>query len=169
MRVDNKQLLLLLYKGKITRDKFIKKYLNGKPFTAEVVVNLLSNAIENKDELQLAIANILLIDPPDFSVKDFTNLLCNLLLADWHTGHEDIAMLLRNGSDPLAINCLYSAAEKIYNYLEYDDTYQFARKCIKALSSIDDIEAIEKLSLLADSKNPIIGAYAKKELLHKSN
>ena len=92
---------------------------------------------------------------------------CELIIANWHYMHEDIAMLLKDIKSPDTVDCSYKATELQFNYLDYDDTYQFARKCIKAISEIGDKNAISKLWLLSESKNAIIAEYAKKELRYK--
>jgi len=73
-------------------------------------------------------------------------------------------MLLKQIADPVSVECLFNAADLKFKYLDYDDTYQFARKCIIALSTINNHEAVEKLKLLSDSNNIIIAYYAKIEL-----
>ncbi len=69
--------------------------------------------------------------------------------------------------DPSTVDCLCKAAELHFEYLDYDDSYQFARKCIKALSAIDNEAAISKLQLLAQSSIPEVQQYAIKELKYK--
>lgn len=76
-------------------------------------------------------------------------------------------MLLKDIADPNTVDCLYKATELHFDYLEYDDTYQFARKCIKVLSKIGNDNAIDKLKSLSSSQTPEIAAYAKKELGYK--
>ena len=70
-------------------------------------------------------------------------------------------------ADPATLDCLFKATELKFDYLDYDDTYQFARKCIKAIATIGTGNAIEKLKLLALSPTPEIAEYAKKELRYK--
>lgn len=94
-------------------------------------------------------------------------ILCKLLGLNCHHKHEDIAMLFKEFRDPDTVNCLYNAAELKFEYLAYDETYQFARKCIKALSAIEDENAIQKLKMLQNSKTPEIAEYARKELRYK--
>ena len=102
------------------------------------------------------------------SISDETSaILIKLLQEDWHYKHEDIAMLLKKIKDPKTVEALYTAAKQKFDYLEYDDTFQFARKCIKALAAIGDDNAIEKLRLLKQSDNNVIKAYAEKELNYK--
>ena len=94
-------------------------------------------------------------------------ILCKLLLSQYHHSHEDIARVLQEMADISTVDFLYAAAELQFDYLDYDDTYQFARKCIKALSSINNKNAIDKLKLLSNSNIEKIAGYAKKELHYK--
>lgn len=93
--------------------------------------------------------------------------MCELLKSHCHHKHEDIAMLLKELADYKTVDYLYEATELEFGYLSYDDTYQFARKCIKALSTIGNDNAINKLKLLANSRVTEIAGYAQKELRYK--
>lgn len=93
-----------------------------------------------------------------------TRILCELLLEDFHYMHEDIARLLQSLKDPNSVNCLYKAISFEPKHLSYDDSSEFARKCIKALAAIPDSLAISKLREITASENRQIAAYAKKEL-----
>ena len=168
MCLEVRRLLSLLYSGKISNEQFIQKYFVGEPMTRQHLSVLLQNALMDKNPFLVEQVVVLLLSDHIF-IKDFTLQLCDLLLVDWHFKHEDIAMLLRDARDPLAINCLYNASEIIFDYLAYDDTYQFGRKCIKALSVINDDKAVVKLKLLAESDIPSIANYARKELRPKNS
>lgn len=167
MSLEIRRLLSLLYCGKISNEQFIQKYFVDKPMNQKHVFVLLQNALMEKNAFLVEEVVVLLLSG-HFFIKDFTLQLCDLLLVDWHFKHEDIAMLLRDARDPLAINCLYSAAEMVFDYLAYDDTYQFGRKCIKALSVINDDKAVVKLKLLTESDIPSIANYARKEIMRKN-
>jgi hypothetical protein len=93
------------------------------------------------------------------------DVFCELLRADWHFSHEDIAFLLQRTKDPAAIECLFECAQMELPYLSYDDTRQLARKCIKGLAFIDSPAARGKLEELTSHSNTVIADYAKKELV----
>jgi hypothetical protein len=156
-------LIKLLYSGNISNEEFLERYFYGQHPTNEYVLLLIKKSIEDKDIILLEEA-IALLFTGGFSINLFSLALCELLPMSWHTKHEDIAMLLKAAKDPSTVNCLYNATELQFDYLDYDDTYQFARKCIKAISAIGDKNAIEKLLLLSSSKIHSISCYAKKEL-----
>ncbi|WP_288812118.1 MULTISPECIES: hypothetical protein [unclassified Sphingobacterium] len=44
--------------------------------------------------------------------------------------HEEIAFMLQSLADPKTVDSLYQASMLQFVYLDYDDTYQFTRKCI---------------------------------------
>lgn len=155
-----------LYAGNIGKKEFLKEYFKGEEPNENYVLFLIDKAILRKDDALVQEA-IVLLNTGIFKIDYFQTLLCQLLNKEWHTKHEDIVMLLKVIKSPKIIDCLYNATELQFAYLDYDDTNQFARKCIKVLSSIDNEMAIEKLKLLTNSKYPIIAEYARKELRNK--
>jgi hypothetical protein len=143
-------------------EKLILK-TEGNQMDAESGVRLLNEAFENR--------NADLVEEVIFSLsvsKGFSNrlseILCKLLQADWHYKHEDIARILQGLKDPSTVDCLYSAAELQFDYLNYDDTFGFARKCTWALADIGTPEAKAKLQQLARSSNAFVAEYAQKRL-----
>jgi len=95
---------------------------------------------------------------------DYVPLLCELLLADFHTRHEDIALTLERLKDPRSLEALYHAAHAHFPYLDYDDNFALPRKCTWALARIGTPEAFDRLRQLVDSSNPKISAFAQKRL-----
>lgn len=130
------------------------------------IEELLLKAYHNKsaEDVELLMPSI---DSAESISNGTSTILNNLLQESWHYKHEDIAMLLKKIKDPKTVEGLYTATKQKLEYLEYDDTFQFARKCIKALAAIGDDNAIEKLRLLKQCDNDVIKAYAVKELNYK--
>jgi hypothetical protein len=128
-------------------------------------VRLLNEAFENKDADLVEEAIYGFLDSEGFSNK-FSDIFCKLLQEDWHYRHEDIARILQGIKDPSTVDCLYNAVELQFDYLDYDDTYQFARKCIWALADIGTPGARAKLQQLTQSKNELVAGYALKRLNH---
>lgn len=159
-------LIASLYSGNISKDEFLQKYFDNKRPDGKHVSDLLKSGIINKDASSVEEA-IVLLYTEGFSNPLYISELCQLLQMPWHTKHEDIAMLLKDIADPSTVECLYDAAELQFEYLDYDETYQFGRKCIKALSAIGDEASIDKLKMLSKSKIVEIAEYAKKELNYK--
>jgi hypothetical protein len=147
----------------VPRDQFVCDYAAQHRVDLGHCRQLLRKAIGRKsaDELEhaITICTLFRIFSPQFS-----DLLCEALRADWHVSHEDLAMIMAEIKDPATVACLSEMSTRRFSYLEYDDTFQFARKCIKALSAIDSKEAINGLQMLAKDENGIIAAYALKEL-----
>jgi len=166
MKEDFKTLVKLLAFREITEKEFIRRYFEGKEFSKDYFPELLKKGLVNKDPFMTEEA-LILIFAAQFYDDILCPTLCSLLNENWHYKHEDIASLLKDINDPSAVNCLYSATELHFEYLNYDDTFQFARKCIKALAAIGNENAIDKLRLLTTSENSVISAYAKKELRYK--
>lgn len=156
----------LLLMQKINEEEFIREYFKNAPFDDSYVFNMMEDAIvnENKTEVEEV---LILLNSGYFSTDNFAEKLCELLMFSWHVKHEEIAMMLQDLADPRTVDSLYKAAELQFSYLDFDDTYQFARKCIKAISRINDVNAIGKLKLLAKSNIIEISNYAKKELCYK--
>lgn len=159
-------LITSLYLGDLGVDEFLEKYFQGINDREIFVNNLIKDGITNEDPISVE-EFIVLIYTHIFEYNRFTLILCQLLDLTWHNRHEDIAMLLGEIKDPLTVDCLYKASELQFDYLDYDDTYQFARKCIKGLVAIGDENALNKLKLLSKSNVEIISSYAKKELKYK--
>ncbi|SNT51354.1 hypothetical protein SAMN05421812_1088 [Asanoa hainanensis] len=82
--------------------------------------------------------------------------LCELLVAEWHHRHEDVARLLQQLADPAAVPALHRAAELDLPYLAYDGNRALSRKCMWALSDIRTGDAIAALESLARSPDLVV-------------
>lgn len=91
-------------------------------------------------------------------------LLSELIVADWHLRHEDVALALEELRDPRSIDALAQAAVTSYSYLDYDENFGLARKCTWALARIGTPLAFQRLRELAHCSNQIIAGYAIKRL-----
>ena len=87
--------------------------------------------------------------------------------AQWHYKHEDIAQRLQHLKSPDAIECLYRTALTKFDYLDWDNSYSLARKCMWALGDINTDESKKKIELLAESEDEEIRAYAFEQLNRK--
>ncbi|WP_312993581.1 hypothetical protein [Chryseobacterium flavum] len=168
MKNSIKTIISRLYKNTISKDSFIEKYEQEEEINIDelYIKNLIKKGIENKSASDIEEA-IVLIYSGNFDNHEYIEELCKILLESWHFKHEDIVRILHDLRDPSTVDCLYKVAEMHFDYLDYDDTYQLARKSIKALSAIDSHEAINKLHLLSNSKISLISDYAKKEIKSK--
>lgn len=161
-------LIANLYSGIINKEEFVEQYFGGVIPNEDYVLALLDKGLKDKDPILVEEA-IVLINTGVFLNFHFVQKLCALLLLGWHKGHEDIAMILKEIADPDSVECLYKATELQFDYLDYDETCQFARKCIKAIAGISGEDSINKLKLLSKSSNMKISEYAFKELRYKRN
>jgi len=93
--------------------------------------------------------------------------LCLLLLADYHTRHEDVALYLQSLRDPRSIAALYDACFLDLPYF-WDDGDALARKCTWALHDIGTPEAFERLHALTDHPRSSVVDYARKRLVTKT-
>ena len=71
-------------------------------------------------------------------------LLGELLVADWHARHEDVARLLQELADPASVPALRRGAELDLPYA-VDDGRALSRRCLWALSDIRTPEAVVAL------------------------
>lgn len=150
----------------LDKEKFLARYSGIAELNVDYCFDMFDEAIQTKNSEMVEEAMLLTDFLKLFSAK-FSSLLCKLLQEDWHYKHEDIAMILKEIKDSSTVDCLFNAAQLNFDYLAYDDTYQFARKCIKAISEINNDEAIEKLIILAKTDKMEIREYAIKELRYK--
>ena len=131
----DRKLLKDLYLQKISFDQFCKEsQLRGDD-------NLIEIAVLKKDnELLEYLLSY-------YYYYGFDQCLCetvqDLLLADWHRQHEEIARILQFKMQcPESIGFLLEAIVKRYDYLfEQDDYYPFVRKCLNAIRSIGGVKA----------------------------
>jgi hypothetical protein len=90
-------------------------------------------------------------------------LLCRLLLAGFHTRHEDVARYLQDLRDIRSIQSLYDACFLNLPYF-YDDGDALARKCTWALHDIGTPDAFVALRKLTRHPRPSVVAFALKRL-----
>ena len=145
------------------KSKFIIGFGTDVTKNPRYVLQLLDTAFNEKNaedvENALIIASMF-----NLISKDYTNILLKLMESDWHFIHEDIASIFQELKLPNTVDCLFNAALSRFEYLEYDDSYALAVKCIWALGQIGTEESTEKLILLAQSQNEVIRENALNQL-----
>ena len=161
MATSKWQLVFDLTAGRISQDQFIAQF-GTDPRIPGVARQELEQAYAQRRaddvEAALILANRFALS------KELAPVLCNLLEADWHMRHEDIAKMLQAIQDPSTVDCLYRAALKKHAYLAYDNSAALARKCTWALYAVGTPEAFERLEALAQSDEEHIRGYAQKRL-----
>ena len=150
-------------KVKRIKEKFINDFTVDVTKEPEYVLQLLETAyLEQKAsdvECSLIIGGMFSL----ISVE-YTDIMLKLLKEDWHFCHEDIASYFQRFKIPEAVDLLYETSLRQFEYLEYDDFFALAVKCIWALGDINTKESIDKLKLLAQSNNEIIKKNALNQL-----
>ncbi len=163
MNKEEMELIDELIIQSITRDEFLDRFPVDLRVNKNYLFETLQKAITNKDAEELEAVSTL-IGMFDNYTK-YINILCFLILEKWHYMHENIADKFQILKMPETVDCLYQAAISKFEYLDFDDSYALARRCIHALGDINTDKAKEKLKLLAKSDNKII----KKSALHQLN
>jgi len=145
------------------KEKFLKNFTVDVTKNPQYVIQLLETAFSEKNagdvDESLAIGFMF-----ELFSESFSDILRKLIEADWHFTHEDIASIFQELKLPETVECLYKAALKQFEYLEYDEFFALAVKCIWALGAIKTDAAKEKLKLLARSDNEIISRNALAQL-----
>jgi hypothetical protein len=100
----------------------------------------------------------------DLFSEEFAEILCKLVVADFHYRHEDIVSVLQTLEAPNIADSIYNAALLKLEYLGYSDTAPLAGKCIRALGRMGTAEAKGKIHLLANSECEVIKNYAMRQL-----
>ncbi|MCL2152984.1 MAG: adaptin domain-containing protein [Oscillospiraceae bacterium] len=145
------------------KKKFLMEFTVDVTAKPDYVLELLEVAYNEKNaedvEWSMNIAGMF-----DLFSKDYLEILLKLLGEDWHYKHEDIVSVFQQFKIPESVDILYETALKRFNYLEYDEFFALAVKCIWALGEIGTEKAKEKLKLLAQSDNEIIKDNALRQL-----
>ena len=122
---------------------------------AEYLPELLANAMRSRDAAGVE-AGLGLLAAFEQLGRQRVPMLCELLVADWHHRHEDVARFLQELADPAAVPALRQAAELDLPYREYDEARALSRRCMWALSDIRNADAIAALESLSHSRNPVV-------------
>ncbi|WP_260676899.1 hypothetical protein [Klebsiella aerogenes] len=158
--MHKKQLIVSLMKREIDISKFYNDFnaFYGEPN----ICYELELARQNRDaELVDVFLYFSALINYDFKCIDLLN---ELIIADWHKKHEDLATILNYYHSETSVEYLYQAALLELNYRDYDEDYVLADKCIRALAKIKNKNSIEKLERLAMVENEKIKKSAMKQL-----
>ncbi|HCC07586.1 MAG TPA: hypothetical protein DEP72_05445 [Clostridiales bacterium] len=146
-------------------DKLMAKSISNEDFKRNFTVDVLQNPYYIMQILEIAYIEKELHDVEsalfvgfvfNLFTEDFVEILCKLIEEPWHYQHEDIARLLQKLKSPQTVECLYKTALTQFEYLEFDEAFALAVKCIWALGDINTPKSREKLELLTQSDNEII-------------
>lgn len=162
MTTEERKLVMELASDSISREQFLKRFPADLSDSNTYIRQGLEKALveENSDDVEYV---LILGFCLGFSVEH-VDVLNRLLLQPWHYKHEDIARLLKRFASPSSVDPLYKTALAEFEYLNYDDGYALAVKCIWALGAIKTDAALEKLEQLAQSDKPILREAAAKQI-----
>lgn len=147
----------------LIKSRFLNSFTVDVTKNPEYLLSLLTTAYKerNAEDVEWSIAAALMFD---LVTEEYSDILKKLLEADWHFKHEDIFSIFQTLKLPETVEILYSTALRRFNYLNYDEFYALAVKCLWALGEINSDEAKEKLHLLAQSENEIVRKNAIEQL-----
>lgn len=168
MTKEERELLHKLMTKAITPETFTKSFTvdvqNNPSYIRKLLEETLSEHVADDVEY-------LLITIFQFKLftQDYVDILCKLMQETWHFQHENIASIFQKIKSPKTVDCLYKAALTQFEYLEFDEAFALAVKCIWALGEINTPESREKLKQLAQSENKIIKDNAMNQLNRSHN
>lgn len=159
MKDNDKELVFQLVFNRISEQEFSNKFTVDIKHNPDYIFEVLNSASIYKNEEDFEDAMIVACRFNLFSEKN-VDFLCRLLAVEWHHKHEDIVRILQSIKSPNSIEYLFRTALTKFEYLQHDNSYSLARKCMWALGDINTDESIEKLRLLAESEDEEIKGYA---------
>ncbi len=152
-----------LMKGKSSPEQLMNELGIDKQTINECIKQILLQGEQMQDSESIEDGIYLLFAYENYS-SSFVDILNKLMLCEWHKEHENIAMLLQRLKSPKSIGVLYETANKQFKYLEYDEFFALAVKCIWGLGDIGTLESYIKLETLSKSENEIIKENALKQM-----
>lgn len=161
MNQQEKTLIASLMANRITKEELIQRY--PFPLTDEYIHHLVRSAVNQKDGDSLGFAMVLVYTKEVFSTA-LLPILEPILVEGWHQSHEDIAFLLQKLKSPTSAKWLFRAATMTFDYLEYDEFFALARKCMWALAAINTAESVAMIQQLATSDNEVVREHAEEQL-----
>lgn len=161
-----REIIIKLIRKEINKEQFLQLFFKDTISCSNYIKQLLEVAFEEKeaDDIDYLVYVVFALN---LVTDEYINLLIKLMYAPWHYTHEDIATIFQSFKFPQTIKCLYDTALTQFEYLEFDDSFALAVKCIWALGEINTVESKEKLTLLAKSENEIIKENAINQLNRK--
>jgi HEAT repeat protein len=141
--------------GRISEQTFVATFGTDPRTDEGYLPDLLAEAVRRQgaDAVEAALA---LVFGFDLLGARYLAVLCDLMVADWHHEHEDVARALQQLADPVAVPALRHATEMDLPYREYDEARALSRKCMWALSDIRTEAAVAALESLSQSNNDVV-------------
>jgi hypothetical protein len=145
----------------ISKEEFLRRFPTAVE-DSKLALGLLEKAYkeENDEDLEWT----LIVGFSFGFAPKHADLLCKLVEADWHHSHENIVSALTDLRSFKAVGPLEKTAYAHYDYLDYDECFGLARKCVWALADIGTAEAHQALTRISRCENLVIAGYANKRL-----
>ncbi len=150
-----RELIRSYMKKAITEEQFLNNFTENVQTNSVYMLKLLKLAYKENNEKDVDYL-LFVVCAFNLITEEYIGLLCKLMNSTWHHSHEDIASIFQAFRFPQTVECLYKTALTQFEYLEYDEAFALAVKCIWALGDINTPESRDKLKLLAQSENEII-------------
>lgn len=156
-----------LLKKEIGKNEFLHLINCSSGNLLETVDKCFEYAIEKKDSEQVEFC-IIVIRVFELELSHFTLIFNILILEDWHYKHEDIARFLQQIKSETSViplsKAIFSLPKYLLKYGELNEYYPFEIKCIWALYSIGNKQAIEIIKTLTNHSNKIIAECAQERI-----
>lgn len=167
MTQKERELIRQLIRKSVSKEYFLDNFTFNVLDNSKYIKQLLETAYNEKEAYDV---DYLLHVGFVFKLftEEYIEILCKLIESGWHEQHENIAGILQFLKSPQSIESLYKTAITQFEYLDYDESYSLAVKCIWALRNINTEESKQKLELLFKSENEIIRQNAIKQLERKN-
>lgn len=168
--MNSPKLIAELHAGNLSREEFVALYFGASNLTQQQKISFLLQEFTSPEVNRIEQGMTVLFLMENYN-NIFSPILCDLLNKETHFAHENIALYLEELKDPATIPCLSAAVERRFAYLNYDDSYDLAKTCIRALAGIATPEAFASLRLFSSSTNAdeesreyVLAGYARYEL-----
>ena len=155
MKEIERELLHKLTTSTISPEMFLEEFTVDISKNPTYIRELLEKAYIDQEPYDIEYLLIALFKFRLF-IENYTDILVKLMNESWHFQHENIASIFQKLKSPRTVECLYKTALTQFEYLEYDEAFALAVKCIWALGDINTPESRDKLKLLTQSENEII-------------
>lgn len=160
---EQKALIKLLIVKSITKEEFMNKFGVNNENMIQFITKNLEKSYEEKNAEEVGLLLYIIFEYDLFS-EQYVDILCKLLYSKWHYEHENIAMIFDKLKSANTIKALYDTASTKFEYLDYDDSYALAVKCIWGLGKMNTNESKEALEKLTKSDIEVISKNAKEQL-----
>ncbi|MHC1748011.1 MAG: hypothetical protein AB9856_06410 [Cellulosilyticaceae bacterium] len=163
MTQKERELIRQLIRKSVSKEYFLENFTVNVSDDSDYIKQLLEIAYDEKEAYDI---DYLLYIGFTFKLftEEYIEILCKLIESMWHEQHENIAGIFQFLKSPQSIESLYKTVITQFEYLDYDESYALAVKCIWALGNISTSESKKKLQLLSESDNEIISENAIKQL-----